>query len=106
LGSIRQILTLFMVVAAILAFAGMFGLGFYQTWNSPPDTTPKYSEPFLYVAIALAALVGGIVAVGFGQKPPTNLSAQVSEPLIHGRHICRGVCLLGNHRSNNLGSFK
>jgi hypothetical protein len=64
--------------AGILAFAGMFGRGIYKVWTK---STKPDSDAFVYVATALAALVGGIVAVGFGQKPPpsgVNFAAQTS----------------------------
>jgi hypothetical protein len=60
----------FIVFAAIVAFASMFGVGIYKTWTTTPDHPPVFNEPFLYIATTLAVLIGGIVAVGFGQKPP------------------------------------
>jgi hypothetical protein len=60
----------FVVFAALVGFASMFGVGIYQTWTAAADHPPVFNEPFLYVATTIAALIGGIVAVGFGQKPP------------------------------------
>ena len=39
-----------------------------QVWQADPNKPPQYSEPYLYVATGLAALVGGIFAVAFGVK--------------------------------------
>jgi hypothetical protein len=62
-----QVLKAAIALVAIVAFAWMFGYGMYKVWNkiASPD-----NEPYLYVATSLATLVGGIVAVGFGQPPP------------------------------------
>jgi hypothetical protein len=77
----------FVVFAALVAFASMFGVGIYKTWTTASDHPPVFNEPFLYIATILAALIGGIVAVGFGQKPPvppqgpsmeTSLKSQIT----------------------------
>jgi hypothetical protein len=65
-------LTILLALGGIVAFAWMFGWGIYKVWfrNSAAD-----SEGFVDVATAVAALVGGIVAVGFSQpsmKPATG----------------------------------
>jgi hypothetical protein len=60
----------FVVFAALVAFASMFGAGIYRTWTATAVHPPVFNEPFLYIATTIAALMGGIVAVGFGQKPP------------------------------------
>ncbi len=69
---VRTILTALMVILTGLAFAGIFAWAMYQTWAASPGLPPEYSEALLYVATAVAALVGGIVAVSFGLKPPQD----------------------------------
>ncbi len=66
---IRTTLTVLVTLAALAGFAAIFGLSIAASWRG---ATPSWatSENFIYVATALAGLVGGIVAVGFGQKPP------------------------------------
>jgi hypothetical protein len=44
----------------------MFGWGIYKVWTKNPN---QDGQAFVDVATALAALVGGIVAVGFNQPP-------------------------------------
>lgn len=58
-------LTVFVAFVLIAFFAGSFGLGIAQTWRAQPGNPPNYSDAFVYVATALASLVGGIVAVAF-----------------------------------------
>jgi len=69
----RTVVSITIVILTGLAFAAIFVWAIVQTWASAPGMTPKTSDSFSYVSTALAALVGGIVAVGFGLKqPPTN----------------------------------
>ena len=63
-------LTVVLAVAAILGFAALFGFGLIQTWQKRTPPPPEYSDAYLYVSTAIAALVGGIVAVAFGVEPP------------------------------------
>jgi hypothetical protein len=72
----------FVVFAALMAFAWMFGKGIYKTWTATADHPPVFNEPFLYIATTIAALMGGIVAVGFGQKPPLPPQGPSTESLI------------------------
>src|ERR1700683_2889598 len=58
------------VVAALVAFASMFGVGIYDTWRAAANTPPVFNDPFLYIATTIAALIGGIVAVGLAKTPP------------------------------------
>lgn len=72
-------ITVIVVFLAIVAFAALFGAAIAQVWTAAAGKPPQYSQPYLYVATALAALVGGIFAVAFGVKTPdpkTNLSTQ------------------------------
>ena len=61
---------LLLVVAADIVFVWMFVVATLQTWRTPSGVPHQYTDAFLYVATALSALIGGVVAVGFGQKPP------------------------------------
>jgi hypothetical protein len=66
-----EVRTLFAVVISLSALAGfvaLFGSAIWETWRA--DQKPQHSENYLYLATALAGLVGGIVATGFGQRPP------------------------------------
>jgi hypothetical protein len=74
-SSVVNALTILIAFAGIVAFAGMFGWGMYKVWTKNPKPD---SDAFIYVATALAALIGGIVAVGFGQKPPAFASATIA----------------------------
>jgi len=42
---------------------------------------PVNGEAFLHVATIIAGLIGGIVAVGFGQKPPPGNGAKQATKL-------------------------
>lgn len=58
-----------MALAAILGFVVLLGLGIVRTWRAKLPPPPSFSDGYLYVSTALAALVGGIVAVEFHQQP-------------------------------------
>ncbi len=75
-ADLMQALTVSLAVIALLGFLAMFGWGIIAAWRSSPPNKP--GEPFTYVATALAALVGGVVAVAFGQKPPKFLATVLS----------------------------
>jgi hypothetical protein len=62
-------LTAFLALAAIAGFAAIFSVGFYQTVTAPKGKPPTANSSLVYVSTGIAALVGGIVAVAFGQKP-------------------------------------
>jgi hypothetical protein len=57
-----------LVFLTIVGFAVLFATAVTQVWQAAPGKPPQYSEPYLYVATGLAALVGGIFAVAFGIK--------------------------------------
>ena len=71
----RNFLVMGLVVAALLSFAVMSAIAVSETASARRDDTkkeaPQHGEPFTYVASILAGLVGGIVAAGFGQAPPS-----------------------------------
>jgi hypothetical protein len=77
-----RILVALLALAAIVAFLLMFGIGILNVLRARPGEPPAHNEAFVYVATAVASLVGGIVAVGFGIKPPggngSRLKASVS----------------------------
>lgn len=76
-------LTAFLALIVLLAFASMFGYGIYQTWTAKLNTPTQNSDPFLYIATSLSALIGGIVAVGFGQtSPPDSVPEVKAEPKV------------------------
>jgi hypothetical protein len=66
---INQYLTLALVAIALITFAVMFGDQIYKAWLPAPCRVAD-KDTYVYVATAIATLVGGIVAVAFGQKPP------------------------------------
>jgi hypothetical protein len=71
-------LTILITAAGILAFLGMFGWGIYKVWTKNPKPD---SQAFVDVATALAALVGGIVAVGFNQPTTKPVTGHFSQNL-------------------------
>lgn len=81
----RNILILALVVGALLSFAVMSGIAVRDTIKAKNDTAktaaPEHGEPFTYVASILAGLVGGIVAAGFGQSPPSKPGGVVANAL-------------------------
>jgi hypothetical protein len=64
-------LVAFLALGSIIAFAVIFGVGIGDVVSAKNGTPPNPNDAFLYVATALATLVGGIVAVGFGVPMPT-----------------------------------
>lgn len=67
-ANLKSVLVFIMAILALAGFAFMTGFAIYQT--AIMDRIPVFSEPYVYVANILAGLVGGVVAVGFGQAPP------------------------------------
>jgi hypothetical protein len=74
-GAARTIVSIFLVILTELAFAAFSLWAMIQTWVAAAGSIPRFSEPFAYFSTAIAALVGGIVAVGFGLKPPPGPSS-------------------------------
>ena len=64
--SVIEVLAAALAIVAILGFAVMFVIDIYRIWSAPAGQTPVDNQAFLYVATALAALIGGFVAVSFG----------------------------------------
>ena len=68
-ATFRLALTLIVALFFVLAFAYLFGNAMLLTLGAQAKL-PDFGEPYIYVATILAGLVGGVVAVSFGQKPP------------------------------------
>jgi len=68
---LRALAALLAVVAGV-GFAFMFGDAISDVWAATDGQPPRQTESYLYVATTVAALVGGIVAVGFGVPGPAN----------------------------------
>lgn len=64
----RSILVFVVVLAALLGFLWLFGRAIYLTMTHAE--APVFGDTYGHVANILSGLVGGIVAVGFGQSPP------------------------------------
>jgi hypothetical protein len=64
-----QALTLFVALCVIVAFGALFGWAMWISWKK--GQTPVVRPEMVYVATALAGLVGTGVAKSFGQKLPT-----------------------------------
>src|SRR4029077_6763343 len=83
-----QVLTIVLAFVAILGFAGIYGFEIYKAFARPcqsssivtaaaPDAkvqSEDIQDPYAYVATALVGLVGGVVAVMFGQPLPKTAS--------------------------------
>jgi hypothetical protein len=77
-----QILTIALALVVILGFGVIYGFEIYKSFRSPcrPSVVSAVGEPkvpledikdpYAYVATVLAGLVGGVVAVMFGQPVP------------------------------------
>ncbi|WP_405925190.1 hypothetical protein [Streptomyces sp. NBC_00035] len=59
---------------ALTALGGFVAVSFHaiSASISAQGSAPKFNDAYLYVTTALSTLVGGVVALGFGQKPPSN----------------------------------
>ncbi|HYX72439.1 MAG TPA: hypothetical protein VE732_06695 [Nitrososphaera sp.] len=101
----RNILVLALVVGALLGFAVMSGIAIRDTIKAKQDTSkkaaPEHGEPFTYVASILAGLVGGIVAAGFGQSPPSKPGGGAADALTR-NVIGLGDFIVENKREKNL----
>jgi hypothetical protein len=64
-----------LMLAAVVGFALIFASGMSAVWGTLPGSMPpNYSDGFVYVATALAALFGGFFAVALGVKEPSSTS--------------------------------
>jgi len=84
-ASTIRVLTVVLAVIVIAAFVMMLGGGVLDAWrcaaDGPGDSAllrrsrvEEVEDPYTYVATALGALVGGVVAVAFGQPPSQGAS--------------------------------
>jgi tryptophan-rich sensory protein len=76
-------------VIALVAFAVMFGSDIVRVWSAPAGRPPADNQAFLYIATAIAALVGGFVALSFGIKPKSSAA------VVQGSLLRRNVHSLG-----------
>jgi len=67
--TVIRALTQALAALAIAGFAAVSIYSFVLTFEAQ-GSPPQLNAAYLYVTAALSALVGGIVAIGFGQKPP------------------------------------
>ncbi len=69
-GSLYYIRAL-LALAALLAFMYLYGQAIIDVIRDP-SATPYYSDAYIYVATALAGLVGGVAATSLGQTLPAQ----------------------------------
>jgi hypothetical protein len=78
----RQWLAASLAIAAVVGFVAAFAYEIWQVWNTPTGTPVPANKNLEYLATGLAGLVGGIVAVGFGQKPPSTTASNASRAVM------------------------
>ncbi|MCI0711879.1 MAG: hypothetical protein L0154_17110 [Chloroflexi bacterium] len=80
-----QAMLAFSIILALTAIAGfgyLFGKGIIDTLNDDvQNMPPEFSETYVYIATGLAGLVGGLVAAGFNQSLPPELTLTITSPL-------------------------
>ena len=57
-------------VLVIVAFAGFYGYGIVLCWKASAQKPPIFKPEYVYVATALAGLIGGVTAMVFNEKLP------------------------------------
>ena|ERR1044071_128861 len=72
----KSVLVFLIVLAALAGFLWLYCLAIYQTVMH--DEVPTFGDSYVYIANILSGVVGGIVAVGFGQSPPPAQSADLN----------------------------
>jgi hypothetical protein len=87
-SNVRNWFTIALAGIALLGFAALVGYALAQTWTS--ETTPSFTDWYLYFATALTGLVGSVVAAGFGQKLPE------AAPEAESGRLARNVAGLGS----------
>jgi len=88
--NVKLILTVFLAAIAIIAFSGIYGYEIFKAFPSHGTSQPiapapnpadkaatrgqpeDIKDPYSYVATGLAGLVGGVVALIFGQPAPKS----------------------------------
>lgn len=88
-SQVRDILEVVVASAVIAGFAMMFGVSIYRRLK---DQDTNENENYIYVATALAGLVGGIVATAFGQQLPAAANTAsnpvpVQQPVASGNSL-------------------
>lgn len=69
-----RVLTALLALGAAVGFVIIFGKAITDVWGAKAGVPPTQNDAFLYVATAIATLVGGVVALGFGvQIPPDEV---------------------------------
>jgi len=66
----RRFLAGLVAILAIAGFGFLYGYGIVLCCIAPTGTTPSFNPEYVYVATALAGLVGGVVAMTFNEKLP------------------------------------
>jgi hypothetical protein len=65
-----RFLAAIVAVIVIGGFAFLYGYGIYLCLTAQDGKPPEFNPPYVYVATALAGLVGGIAAMVFNEKLP------------------------------------
>ena len=84
----REVLAAVVVSIVLALYAAAFGYSIAQVWLAQGAHAPVYNEALLYIATALATLVGGIIVVLLnvpqtGPTPPAPAAPETPAP--HGR---------------------
>jgi hypothetical protein len=66
----RRFLAGLVAILAIAGFGFLYCYGIVLCWIAPTETTRSFKPEYVYVATALAGLVGGVVAMIFNEKLP------------------------------------
>lgn len=66
----RRFLAGLVAILAIVGFGFLYCYGIVLCYIAPTGTTPSFNPEYVYVATALAGLVGGVVAMTFNEKLP------------------------------------
>lgn len=85
--TIRQQLAAWMALMAAVGFVVTLGWQLYAIWTTPSDVVVGSNPRLDYLASGLVGLVGGVVAVGLGQKPPSGERATWRFANVVGRGI-------------------
>jgi hypothetical protein len=73
-SNVRTFLNSLVAFLLLVAFVAVFGVSILYSWLGRETNLTRDEGNFVYIATALAGLVGGIVAVAFGAPPPDAAS--------------------------------